>query len=690
MEWTPGQARSKERALERMIEQVLQSSGVVAQDSRIDDRDIPTAPNYFTWVTDTAFARTPSFTPWAKQIEHPTRLFNEWCPNPKCTDRKWWANVPVDASIEDFQDRVTFLEFGVCPRCHTTKSELVAEETFNPYNELAGLAGQRASKTFQVMLQVTYDLHRLLKSQNPQAMFNIAGSQQLQATFVALTFAQAKENLWDPLTNMLNDFPWFQQYHAMLDQTGRRIGVELYNLKDTYLRYRHRNLLYTPSGPNKKTSRGRTRVSAAVDEIGHMNMGLTKGGKAYDRMDAEEVYISLERSLTTVRDAAYKALIAGNNNIPMGYFYNISSPASQKDMIMKLHEQSRGSKTMYGYRAATWEINPTISRDSPIIVEAYRKNPVTAARDYAAIPPVSGSPFLMLSALKNTFHGKTGNDATLETRVFKNKSGGLQTTGKVKFHREYNGGPCGVFIDAGSVNNSFAVAVVEKCGEKGNKARVRFAAELILSKDAPAHFPSIIRNVVQPLIQHYSASVLCADRWQSIQLLQQMEEEEGITPLTHSLKYPEFEQFRQSAIYDNFMRLPALEVKPKEAMRLARQPGYPIPFAGKPIAHLLYQLVGVQDLPGVTVSKPEGATDDLFRAIVLGWHITTDPELAEHFATYSQGTRRAILGVVARGREGSTGVVSNAMGAKRSYGTGGSSSSSQGGGSLGMVRRAAA
>ena len=132
----------EERVISQLITSTLEGSGVVAADSRIDDRDIPTAPNFFTWINDPKYMGNLQV-PWAKQIEHSTRLLAEWCPSPSCTDLKWWNNLPVDATPGDIQDRVTFLHYGKCPKCGTTKSEWTNQGKLNPYNAMAGLAGQR-------------------------------------------------------------------------------------------------------------------------------------------------------------------------------------------------------------------------------------------------------------------------------------------------------------------------------------------------------------------------------------------------------------------------------------------------------------------------------------------------------------------------------------------------------------------
>lgn len=666
----------EERVISAMISRTLKGSGVIAADTRIDDGDIPTCPNFFTWLTEPKYMGTLQV-PWAKQLEHPTKLLSEWCPNPKCTDTKWWDNVPVDATPGDIAERVTFLEHGFCPICKTRKSEWIKQGLLNPYNALAGLAGQRSAKTATAVMIVGYNLHRLLKSQNPSTMYGVMSSQMLTATFAALTFDQAKDNIWSSVYNMLTDAAWFQSYHELLRDQCHRLGIEdVHSITNTYARYRHRNLLYHVSGPNKRTMRGKTRVEAMIDEIGWFLQQLKgKAGSDPERLDAKGTHEALDRSLLTVRAAAERLLLTGiNENVPMGYLYETSSPSSKNDMIMQRYESSRGSRTIYGYRMATWEANPTIPRHSSIIVEAYRDDPITAQRDYAAIPPVSGSPFVKLPSLKNLFSNKRENGGMLKTVRVTNHAGQAQTSGRIKKLRAHRGEPSLLALDAGSVNNSFAFAVLYTNPNNG-RVIVPFLGEVFPSHEAPIHFPDIIDNVVDRLIEHYNVQVLMADRWQSALLLQEAGEKHEIGAFTRSVKYPDFDMFRQSGIYDGVLQLPMLENKPKDAIKMANAgSGYPGVFANQPISHLLYQLVAVNDIPNVSVTKPDGGTDDLFRALALGYSSIMDPEYAEFFMEQPGGIKQAVGTMVGGLGFGSAANVSNSIGVAVGPGSGGGGS----------------
>jgi hypothetical protein len=665
----------EERVISELISRTLAGSGVTAADSRIDDRDLPTAPNFATWISDQRYMGN-LVSPWAKQIEHPTKLMAEWCPNKKCTDLEYWTNVPVDATTGDIFDRVTFLEHGKCPKCHATKSALIKEGKLLPYNALAGLAGQRLAKTFTATAMAGYDLQRFLKSQNPSAMLGLPGTQVLTGTFAALTFEQAKNMVWTNIHNLLLDSAWFQQYHALLKDQSYRYGIEdVFTVTNTAAKYRHRNLFYHTSGPSKRTMRGATRCTAMIDEIGWFTVAL-KGGKAGqdpERLDAQGVHDALDRSLLTVRGAAHNLLMSGGNeNTPMGFLYEVSSPQSKNDMIMKRYEASRGSRTIYGYRMATWEGNPTLPRNSEPIVEAFRENPVNAMRDYGAVPPVSGNPFVKLSMLSNLFSDRRDNGGLLKTVRITNRAGQAQTSGKIKKLRPHRGEPSVLALDAGSVNNSFSFSVLYG-SERTGRVICPFIGEIFPTPEAPTHFPDLAEGVMAQLIEHYNVGLVVSDRWQNIMLLQTLCEEHGVGFVARSLAYPDFDAFRQSAIFDGALLLPKLENKPKKAISMSGDNGYPYMYQNQPVSHLLYQLVAVNDVPNVTVAKPDGHTDDLFRSLVLGFTAITDPEYAEFFDN-STATQPALGFMVnSIGTGGGASVTTNigvAVGPRNSVGGG--------------------
>lgn len=96
------------------------------------------------------------------------------------------------------------------------------------------------------------------------------------------------------------------------------------------------------------------------------------------------------------------------------------------------------------------------------------------------------------------------------------------------------------------------------------------------------------------------------------------------------------------------MVLPALEI---EYDQIRRVENYPFCFAGKPMAHLMFQFATVRD-KGNMVVKGDKYTDDLFRAAVLGVSRINDPKIAEELTKYAlkEGRINSRLGMISAGR----------------------------------------
>jgi hypothetical protein len=188
----------------RLIKSILKSDLGVPLDVKINDSHLPTAPNFVTFLNGAEFLKVKGF---ARQNEIPTKLFQEYCPH--CTDLVWFENVPVDASLKLFKKKVTLLVYGKCPKCGAKRSDMINNGELKPYQELAGLAGQRSAKSHMIAMIAAYIVHRFLKLQNPIQLLGLNAGTILHGTFVALTYAQAKETLWDPFYEYLAESPWF-------------------------------------------------------------------------------------------------------------------------------------------------------------------------------------------------------------------------------------------------------------------------------------------------------------------------------------------------------------------------------------------------------------------------------------------------------------------------------------------------
>lgn len=647
--------------MHRLIKSILKSDLGVPLDVKVNDSHLPTAPNFVTFLNGHEFLNVKAF---ARQNEIPTKLFQEYCPD--CTDLEWFDNVPVDADLKTFKKKVTLLVYGKCPKCGAKRSDLINSGKLKPYQELAGCAGQRGAKSHLVAMIAAYILHRFLKLQNPIQLFGLNAGTILHGTFVALTYAQAKETLWDPFYEYLSESPWFSAYHAMLDSYGEQYGEELYRFKDTFILYRHRKLLMYASGPNKKTLRGRTRFFGAIDEIGWFNNDAQKK-KVKD--DASEVYIALERSLLTVRASANRLIRNGYDNVLTAYFTNVSSPSHARDKIMDLVKKSKLTNTILAFHRPTWEMNPNITRAD--LDSEYAKDPVEAERDYGANPPLTNSPFIknILTVLECCKGYRNATEISYKQRTNK-KSRDITrfaTPGKIRRAKR----PSILALDAGYSNNAFGCCIAH-IDKETQLPVIDLLLEIQPLPGVPVNHSLIYSKLLVPLIESRNVKMVCADRWQSIKLLQDIGAEHEIETSQYSVTYEDM-GIAKSFMEDQEVTLPLSEWKKDDILEYDHS-RYPNCFSKSPIAHFILQCVTVQDT-GSKVLKGENLNDDMFRAYCLA--------MSRLLADENQELFNGPDGVITGG--GILGSVSTKTGGSR--GTSVGSQSASDGKAMGTIRR---
>lgn len=614
-------------SVDKLLKLTLGTSNHRPVDALIDDQAMPEAANYVEFVNDPRFLNTKA---WARQNEIGTKTFAEYCP--RCTDMEWFCkepegklSAPKAAKLSRFLEKVQLLSFDECPKCGATKTELVRSKELPFYNELVGVAGQRASKSSVVAMQSAYIVHKYLKLQKPVELLGLLSTTLLHGTFCALTYSQARETLWDPFYTAVVTSPWFKEYHKMMDDYSSDYGDDLYKAKDTFLLYRHRGLFIYPSGPNKRTLRGRTRFLAAIDELGWFD---NEANNQKERLDANEVYVSLERSLLTVRNASRHLLRKQHIPVIPGMFMNVSSPSSRRDKIMTLYRDAESVPTMFSFKHATWEINPKISRED--LQAEYTKDPLAAARDYGAEPPLSANPFFdSVEVIEKAL--KIKNACRISQKVSKRADGTRYTYGELT--KIDNDGRASILaIDAGYSNNSFAFAVVRAHPSNPRMIQVPLLGEIIPKQGYPVNYNRIYENILKPVIKARNVRYMVADRWQSIKVLHDAQEDfksiEGTEQ--YSLKYEDMILVKESLI-DGRIMLPKLDVKQITDAIEYDPANYPTLFVNCPVAHLVLQMVSVRDT-GDDVVKGD-VTDDLWRAVALGGAFALDPEYAPLLAT---------------------------------------------------------
>lgn len=599
--------------IKRIITEVLDENTTVSPDIKINDRDFPQAPNFFTWCVSDKFLKQK---PYLEQALIGTKVFADYCP--RCSDVEWMDDKhSVKDSLSKFLKKVALLEFGICPHCGATRSQLVRKHELNYYMEAAICAGQRSGKSALLGMMFSYLIHWLIKLQNPNEVYGLLRSNVLHITFVALTYAQAKDTLWEPVYGYLTDSSWFAEYHAFLDDLCARHGEELYKLNDTFVQYKHRKILAYPAGPDKRTLRGRTRSGGAIDELGWFdNNSDTKKVK----MNANEVYIAVERSLLTVRASSQKLLRQGFNHVPSGYFLNISSPSSFRDKIMELVRKSVGSRKIYGLQKPTWEMNPTVPKSA--LSEEFRIDPVAAMRDYGAQPPLTSNAFITSKAALELCIGEYRNMIKTEHKIKKLRDGTSSRYAMITKVKS-SGRPSVLAIDAGLTNNSFACTVASL--EDRKYPRIDLLIEIQPLPGVPLNYSRIYKFIISKLIRTRNVQLLAADRWNSAKVLSDAAEEHEIYTKQYSLKYADMQLFK-SFMLDSQILFPEPVGTIKEILAYD-QSSYPACFSGKPVDHFILQLLTVQDT-GTSVIKGDQLTDDLVRSSMLAFKMLLDEDYA--------------------------------------------------------------
>jgi len=611
---------NEEMELSKMLKRSLTSGFQMPLDLKIDDRDIKEYPNFYQFCFDKKGSKQ---TPFSRQLAIATRLLAEWCPLCSGDGFDDIQKIPVDYPSIDFPDKVTFLEYGVCPDCGARKSELHKRGQLNIYQELDGCAGQRSGKSALLALISPYLLHKWLKMQRPVETLGLMSNSLLVATFVALTFENAKKLLWIPIHNIITNSVWFQEYFDLLDHYEEKYGNELYNIKDEFMHFKHKNLMFHPSGPNKRTLRGPTRILTCIDELGWFIHG--ESSERMERASANEVYTALNNSLLTVRAQSLDLLRRGYDNVPMAFSCNISSPSSHVDKIMTLVRTNKESNTVLTYHLPTWGMNPNLPKSE--FKSSYEQDPIKTERDYGANPPMANNPWIHdISRIESSINMDSNVEVKYIYQHITSKSEQIYRYADLTSVRPPDVVPPSIMsLDAGLKKDSFAIVIVTPIGN--NITEVTAVVEI-----APRYgknmlnFTRIVDNILFPLIKSFNVQVLAVDRWQSNKILTDVFEKFGIYAEAVSLQAEDF-----GLIYDFLMDdkskifFPKPEVPFREIQDMDLD-NYPHCFKYKPIAHLFFQFMITNINSKGVLEKGDGYTDDLLRATCLGLTFCLDDE----------------------------------------------------------------
>ena len=591
------------------------------RDFRIDDRALPAAKNYYDFCFN--IIGKDAHPPWARQFFIAVSLLGEICPH--CSNKKFLDihNIPKDFPTIDIvsKKRLVLLENGVCPICGRTKHQLIVEGSLRNYNQGVYCLGQRSGKSSTAAEIAAYTLHRYMKyPMLAELSPYMQKSTQLTGIFCSLTFKKALEVLWTPFKNIIDGSQWFQDYFGLLEEYRLKTGTKLLFNSATKIALGNKNLYCFPTGPTASTLRGNTSFMCFLDELGLFPPGTNEevDDDVNRRASPDEAYTSLLNSLATVTSTVDKLRASGYNSVPPAYMLSVSSPISNRDKIMRLLKQSETDTSIYGIQLPTWEVNPTLERDSNLIASAFKANPVRALRDFGAQPTDASMAFFDAKRASKLFVGPPSTHQLIQ------RSDEFETWGELKKFSAIQY-PSIMALDAGFSNNSFSVSVLYYDFVK-NKTVLACALECMPIQGKTINFNKMYSNIILPLAKDLNVCYVVADRWNSIDLLHRLREDMGLTsskkPFTradfYTLKRSDFDAVKASLSNETVL-FPFLQKSDIENTLSKAVDDYRTEFFGKPLEHLLLQFATVVDIgPTLCPDKAPGLTDDILRTVILG------------------------------------------------------------------------
>lgn len=361
-------------------------------------------------------------------------------------------------------------------------------------------------------------------------------------------------------------------------------------------------------------------ASNSIDEIAYFDAEKDSGKV---KINAYEVYDALANSLATVRTAADQLIERGKDDVLSAYAMNVSSPTAKNDMIHVLLERAKNSRAMYGIHRATWQVNPNFKCNSKFITEAYRKDPESAEKNFAANPPLISNPFLpnhdFIAAMEDT--GRK-NTLVLEPRFRNSKKAGQSYMYGEIIKCKKSAQASLLAIDAGLNDNSFSIVGGTTDGVNLN---IDLVGEIIPLPGYRINHSLIYSEIILPIMKRRNVKILLADRWNSIKLLDDAkmdmsddpsadDEINGFIAKQHSLKYLDMVAVK-TRIEQGFVKIPKSEIKVKTLID-AKDSDYRDFYKNSPVAHLFKQMFTIRDLLK-GVGKGDGYTDDNWRAMAL-------------------------------------------------------------------------
>lgn len=333
-----------------------------------------------------------------------------------------------------------------CPKCKTTRAELVEGGIFRSYNSLLAIVGMRAAKSTTAAIIASFLEHKVLLSRSPQKLFAQSPTQQFEVGFVATTAKQSEKTIYEAYRGFRDNSTWLQTYLKRLKGIEKFKNQYYEDKSKSSVKYKHIRVNFESFSSNSAGIAGSTRIAAFIDELSRFDASESK-------RSANEVYRVFSQSLKTVRAVR---LLKPLPNV-FGISVATTSPISATDYAMMLGKKSENLDNFYFIHKKTWEYNPFQPRSN--FDEDYALDPIGAERDFGANPPYAESPFIQdVESFNRAIDSNLKPTATFMPIFSTDPSGGQYIGKQVEFCNIDRNSKKVIFGDLGKTRDSMGMA----------------------------------------------------------------------------------------------------------------------------------------------------------------------------------------------------------------------------------------
>lgn len=408
-----------------------------------------------------------------------------------------------------------------------TLIQLMGEEKGMEYyekytvNEVIAQLGKGSGKDHVSRISMAYVVYLFHCLRDPLDYYNKAGNIHIALINLAVNAKQAQQVFFEPFKNLLLNSPYFNE-HPFEPRVQ-----ELY--------FFERPVRCFSGHSESEGWEGYDVMMCVLDEISAFKTDAELQDSIRQRGSASQIYNMAKASVISRFPDVGKVIL-------------LSFPRFKDDFIQERYNEYINLKPpkMWGLKAATWEVNPTITYKD--LEPEFIRNPIDARARFACEPPeMEDAYFRDADSVRNAF--KYGESPINDEGQWKTWFNGRDNYSRF------------IHVDLGLKRDAAALSMVHISGMKEVKTSAGIEVLPIIYVDlvyrwkadhgSEIDFASV-RSLIVELSRKFDIAGVTFDMWQSADMIQSLKIQ-GINAEWHTVKKADYDTM-STAIYDNRLR----------------------------------------------------------------------------------------------------------------------------------------